>query len=87
MTTTPDDRQILRDWLVHHDNLRPATVHARCDKGTVGRFGVSLCSSSAQWVVDFGPDSVGKHPRCEQHTIQVIKSWTGLEQRRKKAKT
>lgn len=86
MTTTPDDRQLLRDWLENHDNLRPASVHAWCDKGTVGRFGVTMCSSSAQWVIDFGRDSVGKHPRCEQHAVQVIRSWRGLEQLAEKRK-
>lgn len=83
MTTTPNDRELLRDWLDSHDNLRPAQVHVWCDKGTVVDRGRTLCSQQAQWVVDFGPDSVGKHPRCEQHAVQVIRSWAGLEQRRK----
>lgn len=71
-----------------HDNVRRIIDHVLCDKGQLVSNGkVLMCTLDAEWTVDFGPDSVGEHPRCDRHAVQVVKAWTGFETAaRKRAK-
>lgn len=82
MTTTPPKDLWLIEWLEHHDNIRPATVLAMCDRAVLPRR--AQCGARAEYIVDFGKDSVGEHPRCRKHTVQVVHSWRGLEAARER---
>jgi hypothetical protein len=68
-----------------HTNLRRLTFNGLCDKGElVANGSVLICAADAQWLVDFGPESVGAHPRCEVHAVKTVKAWAGFEAAEKK---
>lgn len=68
-----------------HTNIRRLGDNVLCDKGELVNGGkVLMCSADAQWLVDFGPESVGAHPRCEVHAVKTVKAWAGFEAAEKK---
>jgi hypothetical protein len=81
MTTTPDDRQILRDWRDTHDNIRPARNGERCIR-TVWLDGKPFQhGASASWLVNYRAwvPSLGVRPHCEACTVDVISKWASYE--------
>lgn len=68
-----------------HTNIQRLADHVLCDSGElVGNGKVQMCLTDAQWMVDFGPESVGPHPRCEVHAVKTVKAWAGFEAAEKK---
>lgn len=92
MTTTPDVRQLLRDWMETHDDVQAARAGEKCIKTVwVGSRHVGDCGQPAAWVINYGlrVPKLGRRPHCEAHAVEVIQAWTGFEvaEARKKAKT
>lgn len=82
MTTTPEDRQVLREWRDRHTNVRPARHGEKCVHAVwVGDRHAGDCGRTAQWVVDysFRVKSLGRRPHCEEHTVSVIGKWAAFE--------
>lgn len=80
MTTTPGDRQILRDWRDTHDNVQPDRDGHACVKFIwIDDRCSGQCGQTTSWIVDFPERGLGKRHLCEAHTVELISKWAAYE--------
>lgn len=82
MSTTPEDRRILREWRDTHTNIRPAREDERCVHSVwvAGRW-AGHCGQPAEWLINYGERvlALGVRAHCEAHTVAVIRKWAAFE--------
>lgn len=83
MTTTSQDRTVIREWRDHHSDVQPDRDGHPCKRQVwCNDKPAGQCGRTSAWFVDFGPP-LGPRPLCEEHTVSYIRSHAALEAARK----